>query len=93
MLHTHHAGKSFLMDVLEHIQVIDLAGRRLLASWVVTDLKVRYFTPRLVDVGDDIPFCDLLVVHVKGDFTEGTIYCFADLVGLGDLGQEHARVV
>ena len=84
MLHPNHTRVALAVDMFEDIPVIHLTRRRFLASWVITNLEVRYFTPRLVDVGDDIPLCDLLVVHVKGNFTGGVIHCFADLVRLGD---------
>ena len=62
MLHAHHPTKSLVMDVLEHVLVIDLARGRLLASRVVAYLEVRNLVPRPVDVRNEVAFLDLLML-------------------------------
>ncbi len=55
VFHPDYTGVALFVEMLEDVPVIHLPRRRFLASWVVADLEVSYFYPRLVDVGDDIP--------------------------------------
>ena len=64
MLHSQHAGVPLGLDVSEDVAVVQFAGRRLLAARRITDLEIGDLVPGSVDVADDPPFLDLLVVKV-----------------------------
>ena len=87
------AREALLVDVPEDVPVVHLAGGRLLAAGVVADLQVGDLAPGAVDVRDDVPLGDLLVVHVEQDLARGAPDRAADLEGLRDLRQEEPRVV
>ena len=93
MLHAEDAGVTLAVDVAEDVPVVQLAGGGLLAARVVALLEVADLVPRAVDVGDDVPLRDLLVVHVEEDLAGGAPDRAADLEGLGDLREEKAGVV
>ena len=93
MLHPNHTRVALAVDMFEDILVIHLTRRRFLTSRIITGLEVRHFTPRHVDVGDDIPLRDLLVIHVKGNLARRTTYCFADLVRLRNALQEQPGMI
>ena len=81
------------VDVPEDVPVVHLAGGGLLAARVVALLEVADLAPRAVDVRDDVPLGDLLVVHVEEDLAGGAPHRPADLEGLRDLGEEEPGVV
>ena len=81
------------VDVPEDVPVVHLAGGGLLAARVVALLEVGDLFPRAVDVRDDVPLGDLLVVHVEEDLARGASHRPADLEGLRDPGEEEPGVV
>ena len=81
------------MDVPEHVPVVDFARSGLISAGIVPDLEVGNFVPGRINVGDQVPLGDLLVVDVVQDFAGRTRHGLADQVGLGSGGQKHAGVV
>ena len=81
------------VEVLEHVAVVDLARARLVAARVVARLQVRDLVPGHVDVRDEIPFGDLLVIDVEQNLARRAADRAANLIRLRNLVQEHARVI
>lgn len=88
MLHAHHALVAFAVDVLEHVEVIDLAGGWFASTGVVADLEIGDLAPSAVDVRDDVAFVNLLMIDIEQDLARGAIHGSADLVTLGDFVEE-----
>ena len=56
------------MDELENVLIVDFASAGFFTAWIVTTLKVADLIPAFIDIGNQVPFCDLLMVDVKKDF-------------------------
>ena len=82
MLHTHDSGEAFAVDVLEDVAVVDLARPRLVTTGVVAHLEVRDLIPGRIDVGDQVPLGDLLVIDVEQDLAGGAVHGLADQIRL-----------
>src|SRR5262245_53063399 len=82
VLHSHHTAIALVIKALENILVVDLPGRWLLATRVVTDLHIGDLVPAPVDVVYQVPFVPLHVIDVKKDFARRALHCLANLVGL-----------
>ena len=65
MFHSHDPAISSVLKVLKHVGIVDFTRSRLLAAGIVAALEIGDFLPAAVDVGDQIPFGDLLVVEIK----------------------------
>ncbi len=53
------------MNVPENVQIIDLPCGRFFSPGIITDLEISDLTPRLVNIGDEISFGDLLMVDIE----------------------------
>src|SRR5690606_37845954 len=84
MLHPHNPVKALSVDMLEDVAVVDLARCRLLAAGIVSHLEVGDFAPSQIDVGNQIPFGDLLVINVEENFAGWAVDGPADHVRLRD---------
>src|SRR5262245_57874830 len=93
VFHPHHAFESLSVNVFEDVAVIHLARRRLLPARVVADLEIGDLLPGQVDVRDDIPFGNLLMVHVVKNLDRRAVDSAAYLIGLSDLVQEEPRMI
>ena len=67
MLHPQESSVAFVVDRLEDIAVIDLAGKGIFTTRNITDLEVSNFVPVLADVVDQVAFTDLLVIDIEQD--------------------------
>lgn len=65
MFHSDDACEAFVVDMPEDLAVIDLAGIRFFATWVVTGLKVCDLGPAQINVGNQIALGDLLMVDIE----------------------------
>src|SRR5678816_164819 len=65
VLHPNNARIPLRVNVFEDVLVVHFTGCRLLATRIIPNLEVSDLSPRTFDVGDNITFRDLLVVHVK----------------------------
>lgn len=79
--------------MFEDVLVIHFSGEWFLATGVIALLEVCDLRPGGVDIGDDVAFGDLLVIHIEENFASGGVNGSADLEGLGDFGEEHPGVV
>ncbi len=93
MFHAHDHVFGLAGDVFEDVLVVHFSGEGFLAAGVVALLEVGDLRPSGVDIGDDIAFGDLLVIHIEEDFAGGRIDGLTDLKRLGDFGEEHPGVV
>jgi len=85
VLHAHDTGKSFLMDVLEYIQVVDLPGGRFLPAGIIPHLEIANLIPCQVNIGNQVPFMNLLVIEVIQDLTGRTVYGLTNVKSLRNL--------
>ena len=93
VLHTHDTGEAFLVDVLEDVAVVDLAGRRLVSPRVVADLEVGDLVPGGIDVGNEVALGDLLVLEIVQNLAGRAIDRLTDLVGMRNLFQEKTGMI
>ncbi len=82
MLHANDALISFVVNVPEYIQVIDLAGCGFFPARVVAHLEISDLFPGEVNIRDQVALRDLLVVQVIQDFARRAIHGLAYGVGL-----------
>ena len=82
VFHTDDAVPALSMKVLEDILVIDFTTGRLLAPRIVTRLKIGNFVPAHIDIGNEIPLGDLLVVDIEEDLARRGIHSLTDGVCL-----------
>ncbi len=71
VLHTDHTVPAFLIQMTEYVLVIDLAAGRFFTARIVAGLEVGDFVPTMIDVGDEVPFGDLLMINVEQNFAAG----------------------
>jgi hypothetical protein len=62
MLHAHPAPPALLLEMTEHVPVVDLARAGFLPTRVVATLEVPDLVPTPIDVRDEIPLGGLLTV-------------------------------
>ena len=93
VFHAQYTVIASAVQILEYILVVDLSCGGLFSAGRVAEVEAGNLIPGLVDVGDQVAFCDLLVIEVVDDFAAGASNRLADLIGLRDLGQEEARMV
>ena len=67
MLHADNSCKSLAVDMLKHIQVVDLSGGGFFSPRVFPYLELGDLIPCPVHVGDQIAFLDLHVIEVIQD--------------------------
>ena len=77
----------------EDVPEVDLARGRFVAARVVAHLEVADLVPRRIDVGDQVPFRNLLVIEVVEDLAGRTVYRPANLPGLRDALEEQSGMV
>ena len=68
VFHSNDAVEAFTMNMLEDIEVIDFPCSWFFPSRIITCLEVCDFIPAGVDIGDEVPLADLLVINVEEDF-------------------------
>ena len=68
VFHADDALVAALVQVAKHVGVVDFAGARFVAAGIVANLEVGRFVPAAVDVADEVPLADLLVIDVEEDF-------------------------
>ena len=93
MLHAQHSVKALCVDVAEYILVVDLARSRFFPPRIITNVKSSNMLPRLVDIGYQIAFADLVVIQIIDDFAAGVVHALANELGLGDIPEETTRMV
>ena len=71
-----------VVNVFENVGVIDFTGAGLFAARVVSCLKISNFAPGLIDVWNQIPFANLLMIDIEKDLAGRTVDRPADSVGL-----------
>src|SRR5690606_8752238 len=54
VLHPNYPLEALAVNVLEYSPIVDLTGRRLIASRNVTDLEIGDLVPRGIDVRNDV---------------------------------------
>jgi hypothetical protein len=69
VLHPQNTLKPLAVNVTENIEVIDLSCGWLFSPRIITDLEISDLTPRLVKIGDEISFSNLLMVDIEQDLT------------------------
>ena len=77
MLHSENKGATLylraLIDVLANSLVVNLASPWLLATWIVSNLKVPNLVPTTVNIRNQVALGNLLVVDVEQNFARRTI--------------------
>ena len=74
--------------MLENILVVDFPSGGLPAAWGISHMEAGNLIPCPVDIRNQVPLCDLLVVDVVDDLAAGASDSFANLVGLRNFRQE-----
>src|SRR5262245_60716895 len=64
MLHAHDPIKALPVQPFEDLLIVDLARSRLLTAGVVAHLHVRDLGPSHLEIRDQVPRVDLLVIKV-----------------------------
>src|SRR5512145_2542301 len=64
MLHAKNSCIATAMDIFKYILIIYLPGCRLISSRVITDMECANAIPACFNVWYQVPFCDLLMIHV-----------------------------
>ena len=93
VFHAEYTVISLAVDMFEDVKVINLTCGRFLSSGIIPDMESTDIIPGHVNVGNDIPFGDLLMVHIIDNLTGGMVNGLTDHVCLRDGGQEKPRVV
>src|SRR5690606_11828184 len=93
VLHPHHSLKTFGVDELEDILVVDLASCGLFTAGIITDLDICNLTPGLLHHRNQVALVALHVVDVVKDLAAWTPHGFADHIGLIGMAKEQIRIV
>src|SRR5690606_9526691 len=93
VFHADYTAESLFVDVPKYVLVVDLPRGGFLSAGIVAHLKIGYFIPTGIDIGNEVAFLDLLVVYVKKNLATGTVHSLADLIGLGTVREEESGVV
>ena len=88
MFHAQNSFELLAVNVSENIAVMDFAGARFFAAWVIANLEVGNFREGAVDVGDEVSLGDLLMINVEEDFARRAADRFANHVGLRNFVQK-----
>src|SRR6185437_12856770 len=88
MLHAEDAFVSLVIDMAEDIVIVHLARTRLFAAGVVADLQIGDVFPGPVEIGDQIAFVAMHVVHVEEILARRAIDGFTDHKGLVGVPEE-----
>src|SRR5690606_4751628 len=81
------------MDMFEDVLVIDLSGGRLVTPRIIGNMEGAYIVPAHIDVRNNVPFCDLLMIDVIYNFAAWVIHSYADPFCLRHTGQEQAGMI
>jgi hypothetical protein len=82
-----------LMDMGQHISVIDFAGTWLFAAWIIPDLEIPNLGPAIIDVGYEVTFGNLLMINIEQYLARWAIHSAAHRKGLIRLLKKHAAMV
>ena len=93
LLHPHDTSIALAFEMPKNVVIVDLAGCRLFATRIVSDLNIHDLIPRLVHIREQVPFCDLLMVEIVQDLARRARDRPADLERLRDTRQEDPRVI
>src|ERR1700722_12660513 len=87
VFHAEDAFVTLLIDMFENVMVIHFTGAGFFAAGVVADLQIGDMVPGAIQVGDEVAFVALHMVHVEEILTGGAIDGLADhirLIGMAE---------
>src|SRR5690554_796959 len=84
---------TFVINMFEYVSVVNFSGSGFFSSRIITDMESTYLVPGTIDIGNDITFSYLLVIHIIDDLTGRAVYCTTYHIGLRYTSQEKSRVI
>ena len=82
MLHADDPVVFTVINVLEHILIIDLTCSGLVPAGIVAAVESSYFAPCGINVRDQVPFGDLLVIDIIYNLAGWSVNSPADCIRL-----------
>ena len=70
MFHTENTLVILAVNVFENILKIDLASRRFITPWIISEMERCDFTPGSFNIRNQVTFGDLLVIDIIHDLAD-----------------------